>query len=64
MYRIVKLTGWTPDQIDQAPAELIDWLLEIDITIEEVRAEVARDAAAAAREERDRMLGHMRIKRR
>jgi len=24
MYRIVKLTGWTPDQIDQAPAELID----------------------------------------
>ncbi len=29
-YQLVKLTGWTLEQIDAAPAELCDWLLAID----------------------------------
>ena len=31
--------GWTPDQVDELPAGLSDWLLAIAGTIEQVKAE-------------------------
>jgi hypothetical protein len=30
--------GWTPDQVDNLPAETADWLLAIAGTIEKIRA--------------------------
>lgn len=52
-YLLIKLTGWTLAQIDDAPAELCDWLLGIDATFEEVHRE------ARARE-REQMMGGRR----
>jgi hypothetical protein len=31
--------GWTPDQVDNLPAALSDWLLAIAGTIEQVKAD-------------------------
>lgn len=36
----MQITGWTLDQIDAAPSETLDWLLRIDATVTEHRAEV------------------------
>jgi len=31
--------GWTPEQVDNLPANLADWLLAIGATIDQVKAE-------------------------
>jgi hypothetical protein len=31
--------GWTPAQVDEQPAVLIDWLLSIGTIVDEVKAE-------------------------
>jgi hypothetical protein len=31
--------GWTPDQVDNLPAETADWLLAIAATVDQVRAD-------------------------
>lgn len=31
--------GWTPDQVDNLPASLSDWLMSIAVTVETVKAE-------------------------
>jgi hypothetical protein len=31
--------GWTPDQVDNLPAETADWLLAIAATVEQVKAD-------------------------
>jgi hypothetical protein len=31
--------GWTPLQVDEQPAELLDWLIAIAGVVEEVKAE-------------------------
>lgn len=45
----IKLTGWTVEEIDNTPAEVIDWLLAINRTEAEVEAERQRKANEAAR---------------
>jgi hypothetical protein len=32
-YRLARMFGWTPTQIDEQPAALLDWLLMIDATV-------------------------------
>jgi hypothetical protein len=31
--------GWTPDQVDNLPANTADWLMAIAVTVEQVKAE-------------------------
>lgn len=38
-YQLVKITGWTLDEIDAAPAETLDWLLECHRVEVEIEAE-------------------------
>jgi hypothetical protein len=38
IYEVVRLTGWTLDQIDEAPAQTLDWLLAIERTHRKVEA--------------------------
>lgn len=33
LHRLIKLTGWTFEQIDDQPAALLDWLLAVDYAI-------------------------------
>lgn len=49
-YQLIKITGWTLEQIDDAPADVLDWLLQIDAAFEDRRAEVRAL-------EREQMLG-------
>jgi hypothetical protein len=37
----VKLTGWTPEQIDNVPAARCDWLLAIDDEVRKAEEEMA-----------------------
>jgi hypothetical protein len=37
--------GWTPEQVDNLPAEKADWLIAIAGAVEEVRAEKAERAS-------------------
>jgi len=30
--------GWTPEQVDEQPAYLIDWILSIGVIVDEVKA--------------------------
>lgn len=50
MYLLVKITGWTLDQIDAAPAESLDWILEMH----RLEVEIADEAEEAARAGRRR----------
>ena len=36
---LVKLTGWSLAEIDEAPAQTLDWLLKIDQVYSQVEAE-------------------------
>tara|TARA_R110000868_G_C10582674_1_gene738779 strand:+ start:304 stop:423 length:120 start_codon:yes stop_codon:yes gene_type:complete len=31
--------GWTPEQVDNLPAEMADWVLAIARTVDEIKAE-------------------------
>lgn len=53
IYQLIKLTGWSLEQIDDAPTNLCDWLLRIDLVFEEVAAE-------RRRHEREQMMGGRR----
>lgn len=47
-WKLVKLTGWTVDQIDEAPGHLLRWFLEFDRIEGEAQDAIAkreRDAA-------------------
>ena len=46
LYQLVRLTGWTPDQIDAAPVALCDWLLAIDGARNKAEAEDERERLA------------------
>ncbi len=50
IYQLIKLTGWTLEQIEDAPTNLCDWLLQIDVVFEEVKRE--REA-----KEREQLMG-------
>ncbi len=32
--------GWTPNEVDEQPARLVDWLLALDATVKEVEHDV------------------------
>ena len=51
-YKLVTLTGWTLDQIDDTPADELDWILQIHVTEEETRAQLQREADEAAKRAR------------
>jgi hypothetical protein len=36
-YRLARLFGWTPDEIEAAPGHWCDWALELARTEQEVR---------------------------
>jgi hypothetical protein len=36
--------GWTPEQVDNLPAETADWLIGIAVAVEEVKTERAEQA--------------------
>jgi hypothetical protein len=36
--------GWTPDQVDNLPAETADWLIAIGNMVEQVKSEKAEQA--------------------
>jgi hypothetical protein len=48
LYMLVKITGWTLDQIGDAPAETLDWFLELHT----VEVEIANENAEQARKRR------------
>jgi hypothetical protein len=37
--------GWTPEQVDNLPAETADWLIAIAVAVEEVKVEKAERAS-------------------
>lgn len=37
--------GWTPEQVDNLPANTADWLIAIAAAVEEVKAEKAERAS-------------------
>jgi hypothetical protein len=37
-YTAAEKFGWTPDQVDEQPAYLIDWLISIATLVDEVKA--------------------------
>jgi hypothetical protein len=39
---LVKLTGWTKQELDEAPAAWCDWLLAIDGKVREEEARASR----------------------
>jgi hypothetical protein len=38
-YQMAERFGWTPDQVDNLPANTADWIMAIAVTVEEVKAE-------------------------
>jgi hypothetical protein len=38
-YMMADKFGWTPDQVDNLPANTADWLLAISATVEQTKAE-------------------------
>ena len=38
--------GWTPEQVDNLPAETADWLMAMAIAVEEVKNERAEQAGS------------------
>jgi hypothetical protein len=44
-YMLVKMTGWTKEQIDAQPAAWLDWMLTIDDVVTEVQNRQRREAA-------------------
>ncbi len=43
-YTMAERFGWTPDQVDNLPANTADWLIAIAATVEKSRAERAENA--------------------
>jgi hypothetical protein len=37
-----KKFGWTPNEVDEQPASIVEWVLSINSAIDEVKAEMSR----------------------